>query len=38
VAVGNGIGEPLDRSLYFARADRLMIAHEARLWRPANRR
>ena len=33
VTLSNGINEPLDRSPYLACADRLMFAHEARLWR-----
>lgn len=38
VAVENGAGQALNRSPYFACADRLMFGHEARLWRPANER
>jgi hypothetical protein len=34
VALGNGLGEPLNRSPDFIRADSLVFGHETRLWRP----
>jgi hypothetical protein len=34
VALGNGFGQPLNRSPDFIRADGLVFGHETRLWRP----